>query len=58
MLNTVLAALVVMWVLGMLTGYAMGGLIHLLLVFAIALVMFRIIRGSGSGHGHSQGHGH
>ncbi len=42
---TIAAILVVLWLLGMLTSYTMGGLIHLLLVVAIVVVLLRVIQG-------------
>lgn len=45
MLNTILIILLVMWVLGMVSSYTLGGFIHLLLVLAIAVVLIRIIQG-------------
>lgn len=46
MLNTILVLLVVLWLLGMVSSYTLGGFIHLLLVMAIAVVLIRIIQGS------------
>ena len=37
--------LVILWLLGLLTSYTMGGLIHVLLVIAIVVVLFRVIQG-------------
>lgn len=37
--------LVILWALGLLTSYTMGGLIHILLVVAIVVVLVRVIRG-------------
>jgi hypothetical protein len=45
MLWTIAAILVVMWILGMVTSYTLGGFIHLLLVIAIIAVLIRLIRG-------------
>ena len=45
MLMTVAIILVVLWLLGMLTAYTMGGLIHILLVVAIIVVLVRVIQG-------------
>lgn len=45
MLSTILMILVVMWLLGMVSSYTMGGFIHLLLVLAIAIVLIRVIQG-------------
>jgi Family of unknown function (DUF5670) len=45
MLWTVVVVLVLLWVLGMVTSYTMGGLIHLLLAVALITVLFRVITG-------------
>jgi hypothetical protein len=45
MLNTILVLLIVLWLLGMVSSYTMGGFIHLLLVLAIAVVLIRVIQG-------------
>ena len=45
MLETIAVILVVMWLLGMVSSYTMGGLVHLLLVLAIAVVLIRVIQG-------------
>jgi hypothetical protein len=45
MLETIVVILIILWALGMLGGYAMGGLIHILLVVAIIVVLLRVIRG-------------
>ena len=45
MLWTICVILLILWLLGLLTGYTMGGIIHLLLVIAIVVVLIRIIRG-------------
>lgn len=45
MLGTLIAVLLILWVLGLVTSYTMGGLIHLLLVVAIVVVLLRIIQG-------------
>jgi hypothetical protein len=45
MLETIIVLLVLMWLLGMVTSYTLGGLIHLLLVIAIVMVLVRIIAG-------------
>jgi hypothetical protein len=37
----------VLWLLGLLTSYTMGGLIHILLVVAIIVLLVRVIRGRG-----------
>jgi hypothetical protein len=45
MLWTVVVILVILWALGLLTSYTMGGFIHVLLVVAIIVVLFRLIQG-------------
>jgi hypothetical protein len=45
MLTTILVILIVLWLLGMVSSYTLGGFIHLLLVLAIAVVLIRIIQG-------------
>jgi hypothetical protein len=45
MLYTIAVILVVLWLIGFVTSYTMGGLIHVLLVIAIVVVLLRIIRG-------------
>ena len=45
MLWTIFVILVVMWLLGMVSGATLGGFIHLLLLLAIAVVLIRIIGG-------------
>jgi uncharacterized protein (DUF58 family) len=37
--------LIILWLLGVITSYTMGGIIHVLLVIAVVLVLVRIIRG-------------
>jgi asparagine N-glycosylation enzyme membrane subunit Stt3 len=45
MLWTIGVILLILWLLGFLGGYMIGGFIHLLLVIAIVVVLIRIIRG-------------
>jgi hypothetical protein len=45
MLWTIFVILVVLWLLGMVSSYTMGGLIHLLLVVAIVVALVNLIRG-------------
>ncbi len=45
MLTTIAAVLVVLWLLGMVTSYTVGGFVHVLLVIAIIVVLIRVIRG-------------
>ena len=42
---TLAVILIVLWALGFLTSYTMGGFIHILLVVAIVVVLIRVIRG-------------
>ena len=45
MLYTILAVLLVLWLLGMVTSTTMGGLIHVLLVVAVVVLLLRVISG-------------
>jgi hypothetical protein len=45
MLVTIAAILVILWLLGLVTSYTLGGFIHILLVIAIIVVLVRLIRG-------------
>jgi len=45
MLWTIAVILLVLWALGMVSSYTLGGFIHLLLVLAIILVLIRVIQG-------------
>jgi hypothetical protein len=45
MLESLAIALVVLWVLGLVTSYTMGGLIHILLVIAVISILLRLISG-------------
>lgn len=45
MLWTIAVVLVILWLIGLMTAYTMGGLIHLLLVIAIIVVVVRLIQG-------------
>ncbi len=42
---TIVVVLLVLWALGMLSSYTLGGLIHVLLVVAIIVVLIRVIQG-------------
>ena len=44
-LEIIAVVLVVLWLLGFVTSYTMGGFIHILLVIAVVMVLFRVIRG-------------
>jgi hypothetical protein len=45
MLYTIAMVLLVLWVLGLVTGYMIGGFIHVLLAIAIIVVLIRLIQG-------------
>ena len=45
MLWTIFVILVVLWLLGMVSSYTLGGYIHLLLLVAIVVVLIRVIQG-------------
>ena len=45
MLYTIAVILLILWLLGMVTSYTVGGFIHILLVVAIIMILIRLIRG-------------
>ena len=45
MLYTIAVVLIVMWLLGLVSGYAMGGFIHILLVIAVVMILINQISG-------------
>ncbi len=45
MLWTIAVVLIILWLLGLVSNYTMGGFIHILLVIAIVVVLIRIIQG-------------
>jgi hypothetical protein len=45
MLYTVALILIILWLLGLLTSYTMGGIIHALLVIAVVVILIQIISG-------------
>jgi hypothetical protein len=45
MLYTIVVVLVVLWLIGLLTSYTMGGLLHALLVIAIIVLLFNFLSG-------------
>lgn len=45
MLETIAVILVLLWLVGLVSSYTMGGLIHVLLVIAIVVVLMRVIQG-------------
>ncbi|WP_320836654.1 lmo0937 family membrane protein [Zhongshania sp.] len=45
MLETIVVVLLVLWLLGLVSSYTMGGFIHLLLVLAVIVIAVRVIQG-------------
>ena len=45
MIETLVVILIVLWLLGMVTSYTMGGLVHALLVLAVIVILIRVIQG-------------
>jgi hypothetical protein len=45
MLETIAIILLILWVLGLVSSYTIGGLIHLLLVVAVIVILIRVIQG-------------
>lgn len=45
MLYTIAVVLVILWLLGLVTSYTVGGFIHILLVIAIVIILLRVITG-------------
>jgi len=45
MLETLAIVLVILWVLGLVSSYTLGGFIHILLVIAVVIIVLRVIRG-------------
>ncbi len=45
MLETIVVVLLVLWLLGLVSSYTMGGLIHILLVLAVVVILIRVIQG-------------
>lgn len=45
MLYTIAVILIILWLLGLVTSYTLGGFIHILLVIAIVVVLLRVISG-------------
>jgi hypothetical protein len=48
MLYTIAVVLIVLWLLGMVTSYTMGGFIHILLVLAVVMILVNLISGRRS----------
>ena len=47
MLETIAILLIVLWLLGLVSSYTLGGFIHLLLVVAVIVILVRVIQGRG-----------
>jgi hypothetical protein len=45
MLYTIAVVMLILWLLGLITSYTMGGFIHILLVIAVVVILLRVIRG-------------
>lgn len=45
MLGTIAIILIVLWLLGLVSSYTMGGFIHILLVLAIVVIVVRLVQG-------------
>ncbi len=45
MLGTIAVILIVLWLLGLVSAYTMGGFIHVLLVIAVVMILLRVIQG-------------
>ncbi len=45
MLETIAVVLILLWILGMVSSYTLGGFIHILLVIAIVVILVRVIQG-------------
>ncbi|MBB5369256.1 MULTISPECIES: lmo0937 family membrane protein [unclassified Janthinobacterium] len=47
MLYTIAVVLIILWLLGLVTSYTIGGFIHILLVIAVIMILLRLISGRG-----------
>jgi hypothetical protein len=45
MLYTIAAVLVILWLVGLVTSFTLGGFIHILLIIAVIMILIRLIRG-------------
>ena len=45
MLETIAVVLLVLWLVGLVSSYTMGGFIHILLVIAVVVILLRVVRG-------------
>ncbi len=48
MLQTIAVVLLVLWLLGLVSSYTMGGFIHILLVLAVVIILLRLFQGRGA----------
>lgn len=47
MLYTIAVVLIILWLLGLVTSYTLGGFVHILLVIAVVMILLRVISGRG-----------
>ena len=47
MLYTIAVVLIILWLLGLVSAYTLGGFIHVLLVIAVVMILLRLISGRG-----------
>jgi hypothetical protein len=45
MLETIAVVLIILWILGLVSSYTMGGFVHLLLVVAVVVILIRVLQG-------------
>jgi hypothetical protein len=45
MLETVAVVLIILWLLGLVSSYTMGGFVHILLVIAVVVILVRVLQG-------------
>ena len=45
MLGTLAVVLIILWLLGLVSSYTMGGFIHILLIVAVVVILIRVIQG-------------
>jgi hypothetical protein len=45
MLESIAVVLIILWILGLVSSYTLGGFVHILLVVAVVLILLRVIRG-------------
>ncbi len=48
MLETIAIILVILWALGLVSSFTMGGLVHILLVLAVVVILVRVLQGRGA----------